>query len=97
MKQAEVLLYEGVHPRMITEGYEIAKNKSLEILEDFKSKCAPVETAQLFKVAQTSLSTKISAEWAQMLTPIVTEAVQIIKQENEAIDLHMVEIMHMVH
>jgi len=45
MKQAEVLLYEGVHPRMITEGYEIAKNKSLEILEDFKSKCAPVETA----------------------------------------------------
>lgn len=38
LKQAELLIYEGVHPRHITEGYEIAKNKSLEILESFKEK-----------------------------------------------------------
>ena len=30
-------MLEGVHPRFITEGYEIAKNKSLEILKFFKN------------------------------------------------------------
>lgn len=32
LKQAELLIYEGVHPRNITEGFEVAKNKALEIL-----------------------------------------------------------------
>lgn len=36
LKQAEQLLYEGVHPRVITEGFEVAKNKALEILEEFR-------------------------------------------------------------
>lgn len=36
LKQAELLIYEGVHPRVITEGYEIAKNKAQEILDEFK-------------------------------------------------------------
>lgn len=36
LKQAELLIYDGVHPRVITEGYEIAKNKAMEILDDFK-------------------------------------------------------------
>ena len=30
------MIYEGVHPRHLTEGYEIAKNKSLEYLETFR-------------------------------------------------------------
>lgn len=38
LKQAELLIYEGVHPRVITEGYEIAKNKALEIIETLKLK-----------------------------------------------------------
>jgi hypothetical protein len=29
-------MLEGVHPRFITEGFELAKNKSLEILKSFK-------------------------------------------------------------
>lgn len=47
LKQAENLLYEGVHPRIITEGFEIAKNKALEILEEIKSESPKVDTTIL--------------------------------------------------
>ena len=60
LKQAEHLFGEGVHPRIITEGFEIAKNKSLEILEDLKKQSPQTDSTILRKVAQTSLSTKIS-------------------------------------
>jgi T-complex protein 1 subunit zeta len=97
LKQAEQLLYEGVHPRVITEGYELAKNKALEILEEFKEKKIEIDSTLLRKVAQTSLSTKVQPKWSDLLTPIVTEAVEIIHKQGEQIDLHMVEIMPMMH
>jgi T-complex protein 1 subunit zeta len=97
LKQAENLMQEGVHPRIITEGFELAKNKALEILEEFKLQKTPVDSALLRKVAQTSLSTKLSQSWAQILVPVVTEAVEIVQKRGEQIDLHMVEIMTMMH
>lgn len=81
---------------MITEGYELAKNHSLKFLETFKKK-TEIDSSLLVSVARTSLSTKLHKQWAEMLIPIVVEAVQIIRQEDKQIDLHMVEIMHMVH
>lgn len=36
LKQAERFTVEGLHPRLITEGYEIAKEMVLEFLESFK-------------------------------------------------------------
>ena len=36
LKQAERYLQEGLHPRVIAEGYDLAKDKVLEFLETFK-------------------------------------------------------------
>jgi T-complex protein 1 subunit zeta len=36
MKQAERLLAEGIHPRVITEGYELARKEALAFLDTFK-------------------------------------------------------------
>ena len=36
LKQAELYVTEGLHPRVITEGFEAGKNKALQILEDMK-------------------------------------------------------------
>ena len=33
LKQAERLLQEGIHPRVITEGFELARVQSLKFLE----------------------------------------------------------------
>lgn len=60
LKQAELYISEGLHPRVVTEGFEVAKNKALEILEDMK---VPITDADrkdvLTKIAATSLKTKI--------------------------------------
>lgn len=38
MKLAQRLIQEKVHPRVITEGYELARKESLKFLEEFKIK-----------------------------------------------------------
>lgn len=96
LKQAERLILDGLHPRIITEGYEYSKNKCLALLEDFKIK-KEVDSLLLRDVARTSLATKVQTEWVDLLVPIVTDAVLSIIQEGKEIDLHMVEIMHMIH
>ena len=96
LKQAEQLIYDGVHPRLITEGYELAKTKSCELLEEFKLE-KKVDSALMTCIAQTSLNTKLQPNWANMLVPMVVGAVQCVSQTGKQIDLNMVEIMHMVH
>ncbi|BES91333.1 unnamed protein product [Nesidiocoris tenuis] len=99
MKQADSYLSEGVHPRAITEGFKIARNMSLELLEKLKIPVTPTKEA-LLPVAKTSLRTKLAPKLADHLTDICVEAVLSIynpaKPEND-IDLHMVEIMTMQH
>ena len=36
MKQAERYISEGLHPRIIVDGYDLAKKATLEFLEEFK-------------------------------------------------------------
>uniref|UniRef100_F7ABN1 Chaperonin containing TCP1 subunit 6A n=1 Tax=Xenopus tropicalis TaxID=8364 RepID=F7ABN1_XENTR len=96
-KDGNVLLHEmGLHPRIVTEGFEAAKVKALEVLEQVKvSKEMDRET--LINVARTSLRTKVHAELADILTEAVVDSVLAIRQPNEPIDLYMVEIMEMKH
>lgn len=41
MKQAERYINEGLHPRIIVEGYDLAKRATLEFLEGFKQTIDP--------------------------------------------------------
>jgi T-complex protein 1 subunit zeta len=98
MKQSERFLVEGVHPRVLTEGFELAKTKTLEILEGFKQKFEKeVPREVLYRVAQTSLRTKLSPKVADHMAAIVVDAVLMIRIPGEPVDLHMVEIMQMKH
>jgi len=51
----------------------------------------------LLSVARTSLRTKVRQELADTLTVAVTDAVLCISKPSAPIDLHMVEIMKMMH
>ncbi|XP_022356929.1 T-complex protein 1 subunit zeta isoform X2 [Enhydra lutris kenyoni] len=96
LKQADLYISEGLHPRIITEGFEAAKEKALQFLEQVKvSKEMDRET--LIDVAKTSLRTKVHAELADVLTEAVVDAILAIKKQDEPIDLFMVEIMEMKH
>ncbi|KAG5527897.1 hypothetical protein RHGRI_028730 [Rhododendron griersonianum] len=100
MKQSERYIDEGMHPRVLVDGFEIAKRATLQYLEKFKT---PVVMGNepdkeiLKMVARTTLRTKLYEALADQLTDIVVNAVLCIRNPEEAIDLFMVEIMHMRH
>lgn len=96
LKQADIYISEGLHPRVITEGFDKARVKALEILEEVK---IPIELNKenLLDVARTSLKTKVHAKVADLLTEVCVDAVLAIKQGDKPVDLHMVELMEMQH
>ncbi|CAH9086958.1 unnamed protein product [Cuscuta europaea] len=100
MKQSERYIDEGMHPRVLVDGFEIAKRATLQFLERFKT---PVvmggdpDKEILRMVARTTLRTKLYESMADQLTDIVTNSVLCIRKPGEAIDLFMVEVMHMRH
>lgn len=97
LKQAERFISEGVHPRVITDGFEVAREASLKYLDSFKTTPSKFDRELLLQVARTSLATKVNSELAEVLTPIVTDAVLSVKgeEDNKNFDLHMIEIVSM--
>ncbi|KAJ5661326.1 uncharacterized protein N7484_000698 [Penicillium longicatenatum] len=96
MKQADRFISEGLHPRVITDGYEVAKTEALKYLDQFKLE-RTIDRELLLSVARTSLSTKLNNALAEKLTPDIVDAVLAIHRAPEKPDLHMVEIMTMQH
>ncbi|XP_049879230.1 T-complex protein 1 subunit zeta [Pectinophora gossypiella] len=96
LKQADIYISEGLHPRIITEGFDIARQKSLEVLESMK---IPIEVTRenLLDVARTSLKTKVHSSLAELLTDACVDAVLAIRTPGKPVDLHMVELMEMKH
>lgn len=99
LKQAELLISEGLHPRLVTEGFDLAREKCIEFLDECKVDVAPdmPEKATLLAVAGTSLRTKLHPDLADHLVEPVVDAVLAIKQPDEELDLHRIEIMEMRH
>merc|ERR1712223_630814 len=98
LKQAENYINEGLHPRVVTEGFEEAKKIALQVLDDIKIDITEEEKKNiLVQIAQTSLNTKVHPKIADSLTTICVDSLLAIQQKDEPIDLHMVEMMEMQH
>ncbi|CAD7687510.1 unnamed protein product [Nyctereutes procyonoides] len=85
LKQADLYISEVLHPRIITEGFEVAKEKALQ------------NGKEMVDVVRTSLLTKVHAELADVLTEAIVDSILTIKKQDEPINLFMVEIMEMKH
>ncbi|XP_045442102.1 T-complex protein 1 subunit zeta-2 isoform X2 [Pipistrellus kuhlii] len=96
LKQADRYISEGLHPRIIAEGFEEAKKKALEVLDEITVK-KEMKRDILLEVARTSLQTKVHAELADVLVEAVVDSVLTITRPGYPIDLFMVEIMEMKH
>nr|WCZ58653.1 T-complex protein 1 subunit zeta [Seculamonas ecuadoriensis] len=97
LKQCERYLSEGVHPRVLSEGIERARDMVLEALESL-SKVRDTQDRELLRqVCWSSLNTKVSPELSDKLADVCTDAVRCVMTPDEPIDLFMVEIMHMQH
>ena len=97
LKQAELSVAEGLHPRILVDGFELAKQKALEVLDSCRVKHDADPRAALTLVARTALATKLPKALAEQLTHICVDAVLCVREEGKQIDLHMVEIMGMQH
>lgn len=60
---------QGLHPRIIAEGFEAAKEKALTVLEELKV-TREMDRETLIHVARTSLRTKVHTELADLLTEV---------------------------
>ncbi|KAL5722187.1 T-complex protein 1 subunit zeta [Ranunculus cassubicifolius] len=100
MKQSERYIDEGMHPRVLVDGFDIAKRATLQFIEKFKTPVVMGDEPDkeiLKMVARTTLRTKLYEAMADQLTEIIVNSVLCIRKLDEPIDLFMVEIMHMRH
>lgn len=97
MKLAETSLGEGLHPRLIAEGFDLAREETLKFLDQFKVTLDdPInDREKLVCVARTSLRTKVAPSIADPMAEVVVDAVKCVKKQDQPIDLNMVEILHM--
>ena len=102
MKLSERLISDGLHPRLIADGFNLARMEAMTFLEEFKESVNPYsEKIKLIDVARTSLRTKLPQVHADQLASIVVEAIECIKPSGVEdlskvpLDLFMIEIMHM--
>lgn len=96
LKQADAYA-EGLHPRIIVEGFDAAKEEALKVLEKVKIPSGCNDRQQLIQVARSSLTTKLNAELAEHLTSVCVDAVLAISEEDKPIDMFMIETMEMQH
>jgi len=99
MKLSESYLADGLHPRLIAEGFDLARDEAMRFLESFKVPLTdPLQDREkLVCVARTSLRTKIIPSIADSMAEAVVDAVRCIKKPDQPLDLHMVEVLHMRH
>jgi len=96
LKQAERYLVEGLHPRSVTDGFDLAREELTRWIDETALE-RKIDRELLVEIARCSLATKVVSDFATVLSEIVTDAVLTIQREGQPLDLHMVEIMAMEH
>ena len=62
----------GLHPRLIAEGFDMAKKRALEVLDELKTPGVP-DRDTLVNVARTSLRTKLHQDLADSVTEVSSD------------------------
>ena len=92
LKNAEGLLAQGVHPTVIAEGYGMAAERSLVILDGFAITVKPTDTAILKKIAETALTGKNAEVQKEWLCDIIVRAVVSVTDPDGKADLAHINV-----
>jgi len=86
LKKAGELLEQDIHPTVIIKGYNLARNKSLEVLDKISKPVSISDKDMLKKIALTSMSGKSGFGFSPKLSDMVIEAVTQVaeKRDNKA-------------
>ncbi|RNJ80487.1 MAG: thermosome subunit, partial [Nitrosopumilus sp. H8] len=95
LAKAEDLLKKEVHSSTVVEGYQKAAEKTLEIYSQLSKKILPDDKESLYKIATTSMQSKLISEDSGSLSKIVVDAVLGIatkKGDDYTVDLENVKV-----
>jgi thermosome len=92
LKSAEGLIAQGVHPTVIAEGYQMAAEKALSILDGIAITVKPTDTAMLKKISVTALSGKNAEVRKDLLSDIIVKAVSSVMDEDGKADLAHINV-----
>jgi T-complex protein 1 subunit zeta len=102
LRQADRQISEGVHPRILVEGLEKAREEALKYLNEIKTSFADngesmVQNRDLLtRIALTSLATKLDYDTSLLLSEAIVSAVQCIYTgPDQPLDLNRIEVMAM--
>lgn len=75
LEASEKLLQRGIHPTIISDAFQKAAAKSIEILIGMSIPLQLSDKENLIKSASTSLNSKVVSQQSSMLAPLAVEAV----------------------
>ena len=92
LRNAEGLLAQGVHPTVIGEGYRLAADKALEILDSYALPVKPSDTAMLKKIAETAITGKNAGVAKDHLCNIIVKAIGSVADPDGTADLSHINV-----
>jgi archaeal chaperonin len=96
LKRAEALIEQNIHPTIISQGYRLAAQKALEVLNGISEPVKIDDPETLRRVAVTSMSSKSVSFNRDMLADIAVKAVQAVAEKHEhgyAVDLDDIQLV----
>ncbi|KAK6636011.1 hypothetical protein RUM43_009663 [Polyplax serrata] len=75
LEAAEKLLAKGIHPTAISDSFQLAAAKAVEILTNMSMPVDLADKENLIKSASTALNSKVVSQHASVLAPMAVEAV----------------------
>ncbi|XP_065833741.1 T-complex protein 1 subunit delta-like [Oscarella lobularis] len=92
LSAAQRLLDKGIHPTTISESFESAAAKAIEILQKMAVPVSLENREALIRIATTSLNSKVVSQYSSLLAPMCVEAVLKVASGNNA-DLNDVRVI----
>jgi len=95
LKQSEDLLDQEIHPTVITKGYRLAREKSVQVLDNIAEEVDLEDNQVLERVAMTAMTGKSAETARDYLATIAVDAVEGVAEETEsgfAIDRDMIKV-----
>ena len=98
LDKAEGLLKKDIHPSIISEGYQLALLKAVEIINSVAKKIDPTNDEQLIQCVKTSLSSKFLSQNSTEIAPLAIKAIKKIADISTAsnVDLNDIKIVKKV-
>ena len=95
LKYAGDLLEQNIHPTVITHGFKLASEKSIEVLDKLAIPIKPSDKKTLRNIAMTSMSSKGASASKEILADVVVDAVTSVVEKTDGetyIDMDNIQI-----